>query len=583
MQFAVRGSAGLRLLSGPPDFGTPSSTFEEHTGAVNALRFSTDGKFMAWIGDGGVHVAEGPEWKKIGTLKHPRAKEILLSPKGSYLAIWDTYVKSKDEPQGSPNLCVYDVKGRKLLKSFYQQSQVDWEPQWTMDETIFARRVTNEVHFYQSNELQTIAEKKILPKVKSFSLSPSSDIHHVIFFAQKSPAFTHLYRYPNFKNTSDALANKSFFKMDTVEVLWNKPTTAALLLTAAEVDKSGTSYYGEQMLFYLDTKGDSSRVTFSKDGNIHSVAWCPNGQHFFVVYGTIPSKATMFNRKCDAIAEFGTGARNTVLINPVGNIALIGGFGNISARFEMWDISSRKMIVGQECPDTTHLVWSPCGKYLLTSTCAPRLRVNNNYRVWHYSGALMHEMLVEEGSELHEAVWVPDAEANVPFEVSTKAVQGIESQVKTASKEKYIPPSQRGKKSVAGMAPKKFLSQVDEPPKTSEQQMSKSTLKNKKKREAAKKKKEEGTAISSKTGDEEGNIQVSASVTTPSGVTPEYGEVELTGDPEKDKKIKNIKKKLTAISKLKAEQESGKVLEKNQLDKIATENKLIEELNGLTI
>lgn len=51
---------------------------------------------------------------------------------------------------------------------------------------------------------------------------------------------------------------------DSVTTLWNKQSTACLLLTAAEVDKSGTSYYGEQMLFYLNIQGDSTRITFSK-------------------------------------------------------------------------------------------------------------------------------------------------------------------------------------------------------------------------------------------------------------------------------------------------------------------------------
>ena len=31
--------------------------------------------------------------------------------------------------------------------------------------------------------------------------------------------------------------------------------------------------------------------------------------------------------------------------------------------------------------------WSPCGRYILTSTTAPRLRVDNNVRVFTYYGA----------------------------------------------------------------------------------------------------------------------------------------------------------------------------------------------------
>ena len=73
----------------------------------------------------------------------------------------------------------------------------------------------------------------------------------------------------------------------------------------------------------------------AKEGTIRSVAWCPNGKEFFAVYGNSPAKTTLFNSKCDPVAEFGEGPRNTVLVNPVGNIVMLGGFGNISSRFEV--------------------------------------------------------------------------------------------------------------------------------------------------------------------------------------------------------------------------------------------------------
>lgn len=60
-------------------------------------------------------------------------------------------------------------------------------------------------------------------------------------------------------------------------------------------------------------------------------------------------------------------------------------------------------------------------------------------------------------------------------------------------------------------------------------------------------------------------------------------EIKLTGDLETDKKIKNIKKKLDAIEKLKAQKAQGKALEINQVTKINTENELLEELRQLQL
>jgi translation initiation factor 2A len=58
-------------------------------------------------------------------------------------------------------------------------------------------------------------------------------------------------------------------------------------------------------------------------------------------------------------------------------------------------------------------------------------------------------------------------------------------------------------------------------------------------------------------------------------------QINLTGDPEKDKKLKNIKKKLDAIEKLKEQQTQGKALEVNQIAKIKGEADLIKELEHL--
>ncbi|KAK7070867.1 Eukaryotic translation initiation factor 2A, partial [Halocaridina rubra] len=213
--FAVHDSNGLQLYDGGPNFGSNTTGFSGFEGKIKAFTFSEDGKRCSWIVDGQVMVYAAPSWERIGCLKHARAQEICFSPHGSYLAVWDYYVKSKDQSQVQPNLSVYDVLGKKLLKVFFQQTQTNWQPQWTNDEKILARNVTNEVHFYKADDLNEIVEKKILTKVKSFSLSPSRNAHHVTFFVPSvkgAPAYVHLYRYPNFKEANSALANKSFFK-----------------------------------------------------------------------------------------------------------------------------------------------------------------------------------------------------------------------------------------------------------------------------------------------------------------------------------------------------------------------------------
>ncbi|KAJ2529162.1 hypothetical protein EV175_007390, partial [Coemansia sp. RSA 1933] len=48
--------------------------------------------------------------------------------------------------------------------------------------------------------------------------------------------------------------------------------------------------------------------------------------------------------------------------------------------------------------------WGPDGRYLMTATLSPRLRVDNGIRIWHYSGALVYN---KEISELYQVDWRP--------------------------------------------------------------------------------------------------------------------------------------------------------------------------------
>ena len=132
----------------------------------------------------------------------------------------------------------------------------------------------------------------------------------------------------------------------------------------------------------------------------------------------MPAKATVFNSKCDKVFDYGTGSRNMALYNPQvdtirlllchclssftrclisfthsapsklfqGNLLLLGGFGNLRGNVEIWsEAKERKEVAKFDAPDSTDVRWSPSGKFLMTSTCAPRLRVGNGFRVWHYS------------------------------------------------------------------------------------------------------------------------------------------------------------------------------------------------------
>lgn len=77
-------------------------------------------------------------------------------------------------------------------------------------------------------------------------------------FFKGQPSFVRIYKYPNFGGPQAALANKSFFKADDVQMKWNKTGTALLVLTSTE--SSDKSYYGDQGLHFMAINGECSLV-----------------------------------------------------------------------------------------------------------------------------------------------------------------------------------------------------------------------------------------------------------------------------------------------------------------------------------
>lgn len=106
----------------------------------------------------------------------------------------------------------------------------------------------------------------------------------------------------------------------------------------------------------------------------------------------------------------------------------MAGFGNVQGNAELWDINGKKKIKKIEIPCTTFLQWSPDGQHFVTATTAPRLKVSNGYKIWHSSGALLHEKPWGGKDELYQVVWqnYPQGTFKIP-NIVYKAVEGIVS------------------------------------------------------------------------------------------------------------------------------------------------------------
>ena len=184
---------------------------------------------------------------------------------------------------------------------------------------------------------------------------------------------------------------------DKVNMNWNSRGSHLLVLATQEVDTSGRSYYGRSFLHLMSSNGETVRITFDKEGSIHDFKWNPQGHQFAVVYGFMPAKVAVYNLMGSVVWDLGAGSRNEIYYNPQGNIMLTCGFGSLSGgKIQIWDTEKEREVNNIEVPNTTHLGFSPDGHYFYTAITAPRMRVDNAYRLWHFTGKQIFEFVPEK-------------------------------------------------------------------------------------------------------------------------------------------------------------------------------------------
>ncbi|XP_008547291.1 eukaryotic translation initiation factor 2A [Microplitis demolitor] len=577
---AVRGSTGIGLSYGPPRYEEVSSFIKDDYKNCKAMSFSPDGKYFAWISGATVKIVSSSTWAVVGVIEKPKVCAIQFSTLGTYLMTWEPFIVSQTNPQGNPQLHIWKSENGEHVKSFTQKRQIDWEPQWSDDEKICALLINTDILIYENADFEKEVHRINVTKAGRFKIAPGSAPYHIVIYTPGKtgqPSFARLFEYPKL-DSAQSLATKSFFQSDRVDFYWNAKGTSVLIMTSMDIDKTGASYYGKQALHYLSTKGDTAIVTLGEEGPIHALEWSPKSNEFAVIYGFMPSKGTLFNLKCDPVFEFGKKHRNSIYYNPQGNILLLGGFGNLRGGIELWDMTQRKLIAEADAADTTLLQWSPDGQHFMTATTAPRLRMANGFKIWHYTGTLLYERPWNKQEELWEVLWQRfPLEAFPEQAISYKAVEGIAPSAPQASKQVYRPPSARGRTINFKLHDD---DDDDAAKKNTGNAPSKAALKARKKREAKKAKKELEANAAQKTNSN--GQEILLPIPTPR-FKPAIPDPDLTDDPEKNKKIKIIKSKLKNINKLKEQQAAGKQLEKNQIEKIKKEDDLQLELAELTL
>ncbi|KAL5528898.1 hypothetical protein ACEPAG_4872 [Sanghuangporus baumii] len=627
-QYAFRSQKSLGLVGGSPSYESVKG-FEAPEAPIRTYVYSPDGRLFAYVLSDCVcvHYAENAEL--LRELPLPNVIEISFSPRGTYISTWERPVKLENDAQHK-NLRVYSVSSGEELASFTQKSQSNWELQFTISESHAVRLVGQELQvFHPADWSQGVVDKLRVEGLTTISLSPGLNPHVAAFVSGKNGQPANLRVYSLLSLSSPPTCSKSTFRAEHAQFKWNTIGTQVLALVRTDVDQTNKSYYGETRLYLLSSAGNfDCHVASPKEGPIHDFAWSPNSKEFGVVCGFTPTKAVLFDSHVKIVHDFGTAPQNFISFNPQGRLLALAGFGNMSGPISVYDRRSLQKIATIDAPNTTFFEWSPCGRFILTATLSPRLRVDNGIKVWHCSGPLMHVQLVDE---LYQASWrpipvdtvgafpqaIPPAPSpNASVALFTAGAKPVVAKAAGA----YRPPGARG---------------LDASPvyqRDSEPNSGTNTPNRPYNRSPApgangyggpgggrgRGRYVPGAAPSSPTPNKEGGGKKQARTKKGKGDKKQDGETETSAgsfvgteatEPLKQaagtaaaekaenitfggdgsaldvvsKKIRNLKKKLKAIDELKERREKGERLEDTQIKKIDAENSIHEELEKLSL
>jgi len=596
--FASRGQNGVFLVNGPFP-APPSATSDdaandadrfrkshvfsgERTPNCRVFAFSPDGLFFAFHAGEKVDVINTQNGQLLMSLDMPRTQFMCFSAKGTILCLWEQFTCSAKDPKGDPNLTMWNVATGNLEASYVMKKHHNWEPVWTENEEVCCRSNSSfELNFFENNDFSQTSAKLHIQKTVDFAITPHLNPPNIASYVpgtKGSPSFVRLYKYPNLSGHSSALAQKSFFRADSVEMKWNRRGTALLILTTVEV--SDASYMGEQALHFIATNGEACNVDLDKKGPVYSVAWSSSSAEFCVVYGLMPAKAKLFNQKAEPIFDFGAGPRNSCAFNPHGNIVVLTGFGNLRGNMEFWDVKRKSLISNPRAPDSTQYAWAPDGVHLMTATTSPRLRVGNGYKVWHYDGTCIFQETLTD-VEIWDVAWKP-AKTGVYKEKTIKNPSGGAKAAAAAAAapavQAYRPPMAQGKACAF-----KLHDDDEYAPAGGAKSADAKLSKNAKKREAKKARQASEEPPAAAQQQQPQQQQQQQPQQQQNEQSPLMGPGVLTGNPETDKRIKNLQKKLREIHGLKKAKDSGKKLELNQAAKLDKEDELTKELKALCI
>ncbi|ORM39429.1 Eukaryotic translation initiation factor 2A [Babesia sp. Xinjiang] len=336
----------------------------------------------------------------------------LFSPKDHYLVVHTAWSEENDN-----NLVIYRLNGDKATPVFSTQYSKSYAvkryPVWTPCEKYCALRVNNDILVWQDGDFSAEGSvgkisfsadaetAKPFPTNAILSISPVSKngACYLAIFSPNYQKFANgLVKIFNVTDVTKPVYERLFTAAEEGEFFWSNRGNTAILRTFTNNVKGLSSYYGGNGLYLLQPgKGKHRTVMEPTEGQAHDISWSRLSNDVLIVKGTRPAELDMYDgTNGNKLLTFGRNNRNTIRRDPFDRLVLVGGFGNLSGEIDIWDLKNRRIIAQSKSECAVFCDFAPDGRYFVTATTQPRMRVNNCFKVYSYSGKLIKQVDFDE-------------------------------------------------------------------------------------------------------------------------------------------------------------------------------------------
>lgn len=369
-----------------------------------------------------LHVAEiidiSTEKKLMSITTKTPIKRIMVSPNNTFVVLHCQY-----KPEISPtNLFVYHLKkGVEDLQKENVNDGIDdvdkkyntpiievtvktfnnrnWPFfKWTSNELYCCCAMNNHIYVYKNNDLLNPVKQMRVNNLNFFELSPETEKKTFLLATYEDGVKSEqsVFKIFQMEDLQTHLYVKQFFTADEVKIKWNQRATPLLLQVHSQIDKIKQSYYGTSSLYFVNAFTSRDIRIMANEGLIYDTIWSNNENKFYICKGEMPAEISVYDRNGEFLYTYGSHKYNTLKLNFNEKMLLTGGFGNLSGDICIWNTQTKKEITKTKASCAVICEFFNDGKHFLTATTHPRLRVDNDIKIYKYNGLVVSRITFDE-------------------------------------------------------------------------------------------------------------------------------------------------------------------------------------------